>query len=189
MQRKSWKCHQYCQFVFHPSWKPILEETRQTWKKVHWLLCRKFEIDCEDKWFSHKPDLVLENGECKILWDFAIQTDKEIEHKSPDLVVIDKKKRKCKIIDIAVPGDQNIKVKELEIITKYQDLRLQLQELWDVKATVIPIVVGALGIVSEELENHLKKFYRPIVISCLQKAALLGTTFILTRVIDISEIG
>ena len=75
---------------------------------------------------------MLENGKWKILWDFAIQTDKEIEHKSPDLVVIDKKKRKCiidKIIDIAVPGDQNIKVKELEIITKYQDLRLQLQEL------------------------------------------------------------
>ena len=45
----------------------------------------------------------------------------------------------------------NIKVKELEKITKYQDLRLQVQKLWDVKATVISIVVGALGTVSEEL--------------------------------------
>ena len=189
LQIESWKCHPYCQFMFCPSWKPIQEETRKTWKNVHWLLCRKFEIECEDKWFSHQPEPVLENDKCKILWGFAIQTDKEIEHQRPDIVVIDKEKRECKIIDIAVPGDQNIKVKELEKITKYQDLRLQVQKFWDVKATVRPIVVGALGTVSEELENHLKTIGIPIVISCLQKAALLGTTFILRRVLDISESG
>ena len=66
------------------------------------------------------------------------------------------------IIDIAVPQDQNIKVKELEKISKCQDLRLQAQKLRDVKATVIPIVVGALGTVSEELENHLKTIGIPI---------------------------
>ena len=33
------------------------------------------------------------------------------------------------IIDIAVPQDQNIKVKELEKISKCQDLRLQAQKL------------------------------------------------------------
>ena len=66
------------------------------------------------------------------------------------------------IIDIAVPQDQNIKVKELEKISKCQDLQLQAQKLRDVKATVIPIVVGALGTVSEELENHLKTIGIPI---------------------------
>ena len=127
------------------------------------------------------------NDKCKILWDFAVQTDKEIEHGRPDIVVINKEKRECKIIDIAVPGDQNIKVKKLENITKYQELRLQVQKLWDVKATVIPIVAGALGIVSEEPENHLKTIGIPIVISCLQKAPLLRTALILRRVVDISE--
>ena len=73
--------------------------------------------------------------------------------------------------NIAVPGDQNVKVKELEEITKYQDLRLQLQKSWDVKAAVIPIVIAALGAVSEELENQLKTIGIPIVVSCLQKAA------------------
>ena len=132
---------------------------------------------------------MLENEKCKILWDFAIQTDKEIEHRRPDIVVIDKEKREFKMIDIAVLGDQNIKVKELEKITKYQDLRLQGQKMWDVKSTVTPIVDGAFGTVSEELENHLKTIGIPIVISCLQKAALLGTAFILRRVLNISESG
>ena len=111
----------------------------------------------------------LENDNCKIFWEFAIQTHKEIEHQRPDITVIDKGKREHKIIDIAVPGDQNIKVKELKKITKYQDLRLQVQKLQDVKATVTPIVTVALGTVSEEVENHLKIIGIPIVISCLQK--------------------
>ena len=132
---------------------------------------------------------VLENNKCKILWDFAIQTDKEIEHRRTDIVVIDKEKRECKVIDIAVPGDQNIRVRELEKITKHQDLRLQVQKLRDVKATVTPNVVGALGTACEEIKNQLKTIGIPIVISCLQKAALLGTAFILRRVLDISESG
>ena len=82
--------------------------------KVNWLLCKKSEIECEDKWFSHQPEPVLENDKCKILWDFAIQRDKEMEHRRPDVIVSDKEKRECKIIDVAVPGDQNIKVKELK---------------------------------------------------------------------------
>ena len=57
------------------------------------------------------------NEKCKIFWDFGIQTDKEIEHRRLDILVIDKEKRECKIIDIAVPRDQNIKLKELEKIT------------------------------------------------------------------------
>ena len=79
-----------------------------------------------------------------------------MEHRRPDIVVIGKEKRECKIINKAVPGDQNIKVKELEKITKYKDLRLQVQKLWDFKATITPIAVGALGIASGELDNHLK---------------------------------
>ena len=49
----------------------------------------------------------LKNDDCKIFWDFAIQTHKEIEHQRPDIIVIDKGKREHKIIDITVPGDQH----------------------------------------------------------------------------------
>ena len=88
---------------------------------------------------------------------------------------------------MVVPGDQNIKVKELEKITNYQDLRLQVQKFWNVKATVIPVIVGVLATGSEELENHLKAIGIPIAISCLEKAALLGTAFIFRRVLGNSE--
>ena len=75
----------------------------------------------------------------------------------------------------AVPGDQNIKGTGKH---KIPGLEIKGAKVMDVKATVIPIVVGTLGTVCEELENHLKTTAIPIVISCLQKAALLGTAFI-----------
>ena len=74
------KASPMCYFVFCPRWKPIQEDARETWKKVHWLMCKKIEIECEYKWFSYQPEPVLENDKSKILWDFEIQTDKDIEH-------------------------------------------------------------------------------------------------------------
>ena len=62
-----------------------------------------------------------------------------------------------------------------------------MQELRDIKATAIPIAVGALETVSEELENHLKNIGILIVVTCLQKAALLVPAFIFMRVLGISE--
>ena len=42
-----------------------------------------------------------------------------IEARGPDLVVVDKKERICKIIDFAVPGDSRIEEKEKDKIEKY----------------------------------------------------------------------
>ena len=173
LQRESSKCHLYFQFGFCPSWKPMQEETRQTGKKKQWLFCRKFEIEREEKWFLHQPEPVLENSKCKILRDFGIQSDKEKELLRIDIVVTDKEKREFKVINIAILGDQNIKVKELEEIAKFQGFRLHVQIFWDVKVTVKPTVVGALGTVSCEVESNLKTIGIPIVKSCFLKAGLL----------------
>ena len=91
------------------------------------------------------PESVLENEEYKILWDISIQTDHVIEARRPDLVVVDKKERSCKIIDFAVPGDSRIEEKEKDKIEKYQDLRRELQRIWNFKVKIVPLVVGFLG--------------------------------------------
>ena len=53
------------------------------------------------------------------MWHFSIQTNHVIEAQRPDLVVVDKKRRTCKIIDFAVHGDNRIEGKEKEKIEKY----------------------------------------------------------------------
>ena len=91
-------------------------------KIVHQKLARKCDFEAGDKWYEHEPENVLENEDYKILWDFSIQTDHVIEARRPDLVVVDKKERSCKIIDFAVPRDSSIEEKENNKIEKYQDL-------------------------------------------------------------------
>ena len=122
------------------------------------------------------------------MWEFPTQTDKVIEHRRPDIVCIDKIVKSCLIIDIAIPGDQNVIMKQQEKIDKYQDLQIELGKLRKLKAEVVPVVAGALGTIPHNLKFYLKKIDIPIVILCLQKTAILGTAFILRRVLAISEI-
>ena len=63
-----------------------------------------------------------------------------------DFVVVDKR-RTCKIIDFAVPGDSMIEEKEKEKIWNHQDLRSELQKIWNVRVKIIPLVVAFLGAV------------------------------------------
>ena len=81
-------------------------------KIVLWKLARKWNFKVGDKWYEHEPEGVLENEDYKILWEFSSQTDDVIEAQRPDLVLVDKKERSCKIIDFAVPGDSRIEEKE-----------------------------------------------------------------------------
>ena len=43
-------------------------------------------------------------------------------------------------------SELGLRSKEMEKVDKYQDLALELRKLWGVKVKVVPIVIGALGI-------------------------------------------
>ena len=49
---------------------------------------------------------------CLIEWDFEIQTDHLILARQPDLVIVNKKKRPCQIMDFAILADHKVKMKE-----------------------------------------------------------------------------
>ena len=99
-------------------------KVRHDWvgKVVHWEMCRKFQFNHTKKWCMHNPAPVLENDSHKLLWDFSIQTDHLIPARRPDIKIINKKKRICKIVNFAVPTDHKINLKESEKKNKYLDL-------------------------------------------------------------------
>ena len=153
---------------------------------VHWNLCKTNKIECVDKWYQHHADKVVETKEVKILWDFNIQTDKVIEHRRPDIVVFKKKENTAVIIDIAVPGDVKVKDRELEKIHAYQELRMEMQSVYKLrKVKVVPVVIGALGGMTANLERYLNEIDCQIRVDCIQKTALLGTAHILRKVLNI----
>ena len=104
----------------------------------------------------YNPESFLLNEMRKLLWNFEIQTDHLISARWPDLVIITKKKKKkkkertCRIVDFSVLSDHRIKLKESEKKDKYLDLARELKKLWNMKVTVIPIVIAALGTVTKE---------------------------------------
>ena len=67
----------------------------------------------------------------------------------PVLVVVEKENNKATIVDIASPWDDRVYEKEYEKIEKYQDLKREIGRLLGILLEVVPVVVGALGVVSK----------------------------------------
>ena len=101
------------------------------------------------------------------------------------MVIVDKKLRICKIIDFAVPGDSRIEKKEKDKIEKYQDLRRELQKIWNVKVKIIPLVVGSLGAILKQFGERLKQIGITVGAAQVQKTVLFGTARILRKVLEI----
>jgi hypothetical protein len=55
--------------------------------------------------------------------------------------------------------------------------------MWNVKAKVIPVIMGATGIISKSLLQYLSNIPGKHKIKELQKTAILGTAHILRKVI------
>ena len=59
-------------------------------------------------WYNHEPLPVVENDVIKVLWEFDIQTDKNVTSNRPDIIIVDKKEKSLKLIDVSIPNDMNI---------------------------------------------------------------------------------
>ena len=152
---------------------------------LHWNLCRKFDVDVTEKWYQHQPERVVENEKVKILWDFMIQCDREIEHRRPDIVVVNKETNTCQIIDVACPSDSNLVNKRNEKLRNYKELRLEVARLWDKRTSIVPVIIGALGSIPNDIDNYLKQLGIEYNLNILQHSVLLGTANILRQVLSI----
>ena len=121
----------------------------------------------------------------KPLYDFDIHTDDLISARRPDLIIINKKKRISRIVDFAVPDDHSWpKLKECEKEDKYLDLAIELKKLWNMKVTIITIVIGAFGTVTKRLLKGLEDLEAGGWVETIQTTALLRTAWILRRVLE-----
>ena len=160
---------------------------RHDWigRRIHWEVCRQYNVRVPDKWYEHLPERVIENEQVKVLWDFNIQTDRVIEARRPDLVIIDKEKKQVHIVDFAVPFDSRVVEKEKEKIEKYQDLARELKKIWNMKVKVVPIVLRSLGTIPPLLTKRLEGIGIRTRIVELQKTALLNSARIVRKVLEL----
>ena len=112
-----------------------------------------------------------------------IITDRTIPNNKPDIIIHDNEKGTCMLIDVAISGDRNVIKKEAEKILKYKELTIEIQRMWKVKTSVVPVIIGATGTILKSFRKYISNIPGNQEVKELQKTAILGTAYILRKVL------
>ena len=86
---------------------------------------------------------------------------------------------------MAIPADRNVVQKEMEKKLKYKCLCIEIQQMWNLKCTIVPVIIIATGAVTRSLRNNLETVPGKHSIDSLQKTAIvLGTSHIIRKVLQ-----
>ena len=94
------------------------------------------------------------------------------------------------IIDVACPFDTRVKQKEEEKLDHYNELKYQTLKIWKdevKKVAIIPVVIGALGVVSKRFKSYIAALDFDPGVQPLQKACRKCTARIVRKVLDTRE--
>ena len=133
---------------------------------------------------EHNVESVIENDIVKILWDVCIQVDRQIEHRRPDIVVMENNTNKCLTIDVACTIDNNLILQRNQKTDNHSERRFEIARTWNKETLIVPITIGAFRFIPNDLECNLKKSCN---VGTLQKSVLLGTANILRKVLSIKQ--
>ena len=154
---KCWLCSDRDEMINHIisecSKLPQKYKTRHDWmgKVSHWEMSKKFKFDHTEKCYLHNLTSVLENDTYKLLWDFDVQVDHLISARRPYIIIINKKKRTCKVVHFR---NHRIKLKNVKRRISTWTLQENRKKLRNMKMTIIPIVIGAFGTVTKGLSKR-----------------------------------
>ena len=150
---------------------------------MHYSICKALGVETTDKWYTHMPKPVYEKGDDIVLWNQAVHTDREVTANRPDIIIKNTKENTCTLIYVAIPVDRNVQ-KEAEKKLKYKSLCIEIQRMWNLKCTIIPVIIGATGIVTKSLRKNWEAVPGKHSIDSLQKTAILGTSHIIRKVLQ-----
>ena len=114
-------------------------------------------------------------------WNITIKTATKIPHNKPDLIVWNHEKIVCTVVDFSCPLDSNITKKVAEKKNNYGPLIRNMQIMYpNYKFEMIPVVIGCLGYVQNDLKMYTKQLgfddkEIPFLIRRLQIASISGT--------------
>ena len=60
---------------------------------LHYSICKALGIVTADKWYTHMPKPVCEEGDVTVLWNQAVHTDREVTANRPDIIIKNKKRK------------------------------------------------------------------------------------------------
>jgi len=70
------------------------------------------------------------------------------------------------------------------IIIIIKSLCIEIQRMWNLKCTIVPVILGATGMVTRSLRKNLETVPGKHSVDSLQKTAILGTSHIIRKVLQ-----
>jgi len=77
-----------------------------------------------------------------------------------------------------------MKIIIITIIIIIISVSIPIQQMWNLKCRITPVIIGAIGIVTRSLRKNLEAERRKRSIDSLQKAAILGTSHTIRKVLQ-----
>ena len=153
-------------------------------KVIQWELGKEFKFSHTIKWYIHNPESVLGNKTYKVLCDFEIQTNHLMLTREPDLVIVNKKKKTCRIEDLAVPANHRVKPKESEKKDKYLNLARELLKTVEHESDSDTMVIGMFCTVTKGSIKGLEDLEISRRVENIQTTTLLRSARILRGVME-----
>ena len=85
------------------------------------------------------------------------------------------------------PVDNNLILKRNEKLDNSSEIQLEIARMWEKETLIVPIIIGALESIPNDLECNLKKLGISHNAGTSQKFVLLRTVNILRKVISIIQ--
>ena len=150
---------------------------------LHWSICKEYNIETQPVWL-HEPAPTTSQDDIVIFYDKPLHCGRYIEGGAikPDIVVWNRTTKWAKIIEVSVPNDFGLNRMEREKVNKYQDLKHDLRDTWDLdEIEIIPIIVGATGLVKNNITEYLNSIPGNPKLPEIQLSAKKDTVSILKR--------
>ena len=88
------------------------------------------------------------------------------------------------MLDVAVPADKNISLKECQKLSKYKDLEIEVTKMWKLKTKTILVVIGALGMIKKGRQNFIDQIPGKPSLQEMQEIVFTSTAHILRKVLS-----
>ena len=96
----------------------------------------------------------------------------------PDIVIWNYTEQNSQWVDVALPQDYDAVSATPNKITKYKNLRVRNKTFWNLKITIVMVVIGALGFAYNSLASQLAAISDDASERIVQNTALLLTSHI-----------
>ena len=125
---------------------------------MQWKICKAFSRPMTDKWYNHNPETVVGNDQATLTWDMQVHTDKKIKASKSHIIIKYHIDNTCQLVDMIIPSDRNMSINEVEKFSKYKDLEVEESEMWKMKATTLPVVIGVLVVKEKGMRSAVERY-------------------------------